>query len=192
MKILQPGLFLSLTLFVASAANAQNLTQNVDDLVRQTNERRISTNQAGMWVFGGWAVANIGVGTAGYFVSEDENWKYFHQMNAGWNIVNLAIATFSLLDSSNEDPSSYSWLETIQEGETMQKVLLLNAGLDVGYMAFGGYLWQRGSHEGSPQLTGYGQSLILQGAFLMAFDLTLFVLNHTISNDFMMLLLMRM
>ncbi len=71
----------------------------------------------------------------------------------------------------------------------MQKVLLLNAGLDVGYMAFGGYLWQRGSSEDNARLTGYGQSLILQGAFLMAFDLTLFALNNRISNDFMLMLM---
>ena len=66
----------------------------------------------------------------------------------------------------------------------MQKLLLFNAGLDVGYMAFGGYLWEKGRNDGSQRLVGYGQSLILQGAFLMAFDLTLFYFNHRLVDDF--------
>jgi hypothetical protein len=170
-------------------AVAQSLPANVSDLATEANEERISLNKSGMLALGGWAVANIASGTAGYFMADDERWKFFHQMNAGWNVVNLALATFGYIGQAGQDPASYTWLQTIQEGEYMQKLLLFNAGLDVGYMAFGGYLWEKGRNDGSQRLVGYGQSLILQGAFLMAFDLTLFYLNHRLVDDFSMQLM---
>lgn len=174
--------------FVFSRAEGQSPPEDMDEVTRQSNAQRIATNKAGMLVLGGWALTNIGVGTAGYLLSEDDEWRCFHQMNAGWNIVNLAIATFGYLGEAGKEPSGFNWLETIQEGEFMQKALLLNAGLDVGYMALGGLLWQKGHSEDSPRFVGYGQSLIVQGAFLMVFDLTLFALNHRISADYMMML----
>ena len=51
---------------------------------------------------------------------------------------------------------------------------LFNAGLDVGYMATGAYLWERGIRKDSRGLKGYGQSLILQGGFLFTFDLIMY------------------
>ncbi len=185
---------LAITCFLALAAVAvfsepalaQSLPENVSELAMETNEKRISLNKNGMLVLGGWAAANIATGTAGYFLADDERWKFFHQMNAGWNIVNLALASFGYIGQAGQDPATYTWLQTIQEGEYMQKLLLFNAGLDVGYMAFGGYLWERGRNDESQRLVGYGQSLILQGAFLMAFDLTLFYLNHRLVDDFSM------
>jgi hypothetical protein len=188
MKRLAIASFLALAaVFVFNdPAVAQSLPDNMSSIALETNEQRISLNKNGMLVLGGWAVANIASGTAGYFMADDERWKFFHQMNAGWNIVNLALATFGYIGQAGQDPANFTWLETIGEAEYMQKLLLFNAGLDVGYMAFGGYLWEKGRNDGSDRLVGYGQSLILQGAFLMAFDLTLFYLNHRLVDDFKM------
>lgn len=188
MKRLALTCFLSLAvlMLLSSMGMAQSLPENVSQLALDTNRKRVNLNSNGMLVLGGWAVTNIAVGTAGYFAAESDRWKFFHQMNAGWNIVNLAIASFGYFGQVGQDPASLSWLQTIEEAEYMQKLLLFNAGLDVGYMAFGGYLWEKGRHDDSQRLVGYGQSLILQGAFLMAFDLTLFYLNHRLSEDFTM------
>jgi len=60
-------------------------------------------------------------------------------------------------------------------------VLLINAGLDVAYLGSGfllRYLSTRYDSR-SDLLKGYGNSLILQGAFLLVFDLSFWqVLNH--------------
>lgn len=49
MKILLPTIFLGLAFFLASTPGAQTLPGDVEEQARQTNERRISTNQAASW-----------------------------------------------------------------------------------------------------------------------------------------------
>lgn len=63
----------------------------------------------------------------------------------------------------------------------MQKILLFNAGLDVGYMLGGVYLLERGKREvkNAERLRGFGRSILLQGAFLFVFDLSL----HTVLSS---------
>lgn len=174
----------TIVLLMHNTLLAQSLPDQIAQIAQETNAKRISLNQGGMLVLGGWAAANIASGAAGYLLAEDDRWRYFHQMNAGWNVINLAIATFGYLGQGAQDPASFTWLETLQEAESMQKILLFNAGLDVGYMAFGGYLWEKGRHDGSDRLVGYGRSIILQGAFLMSFDLALYFLNSRLAEDF--------
>lgn len=143
----------------------------VDDLT-EFNQQRLNRQKTGMLVLGGWAVANI----AGGLVLQnntDGSDKYFHLMNAGWNGVNLAIAGLGYYGAMNADPSSLDMMGTIQEQYKFQKILLFNAGLDIGYMAGGLYLMERSKNtENNPErLKGFGRSIILQGGFLMAFDL---------------------
>lgn len=63
----------------------------------------------------------------------------------------------------------------------MEKTLLFNGGLDVGYMAAGFYLREKAKNSTKyhDMFKGYGSALILQGAFLFVFDLSLYwVLNQ--------------
>lgn len=46
-------------------------------------------------------------------------------------------------------------------------------------MATGAYLWERGMRKQSDRQTGYGQSLILQGAFLFVFDTVLYLVRNS-------------
>jgi hypothetical protein len=71
-------------------------------------------------------------------------------------------------------------LQILNDHESFQKLLLLNAGLDVAYFSFGLYLKERSKTSSSAdRLRGYGNSLLLQGGFLLAFDLILyFVHDH--------------
>jgi hypothetical protein len=71
----------------------------------------------------------------------------------------------------------------VAEFQNFEKILLFNAGLDVGYMALGAFLWERGLRKDSDRLTGYGQSLILQGGFLFTFDLVLYFMNRSQSSQ---------
>lgn len=107
--------------------------------------------------------------------------KYFHQMNAAWNSVNLAIAGFGYYGLRNQSVD-LSLAETITEFHNFEKILLFNAGLDVGYMAIGAYLWERGIRKESNRLVGYGKSMILQGGFLFTFDLVLYFMSQSKSS----------
>lgn len=107
--------------------------------------------------------------------------RYVHQMNAMWNVVNLGIAGFGYYGLQNQS-TNLSLSETIREFHNFENILLFNAGLDVGYMALGAFLWERGLRKNSNRLVGYGQSMILQGGFLFTFDLVLYFLSKNQSN----------
>ncbi|MCB0636992.1 MAG: hypothetical protein KDC54_10270 [Lewinella sp.] len=137
------------------------------------NARRLQKQRSAMLVLGAWSVVNIGAGLA--LRGQDKTTTHhFHTMNAAWNTVNLAIAGFGYWSASRSDPGSFDLFSTIDEQYKFQKILLFNAGLDVGYMATGLFLIERSRHpdRANPaRLKGFGQSLLLQGGFLFAFDL---------------------
>jgi hypothetical protein len=76
-----------------------------------------------------------------------------------------------------------SYTEAVIDLQNLDKILLFNAGLDVGYMATGAWIWERGLRKGSERLEGYGKSLLVQGGFLLAFDLVLYLLHNPITHD---------
>jgi hypothetical protein len=138
------------------------------DKLEPFNQTRIQYNKTGMLILGSWAIGNIALGgiMAGRTSGET---KAFHQMNLYWNTVNLAIAGFGYYSAMKEVPSSEFW-ETIGSQQSIEKILLVNAALDVAYMAGGLYVLERGRRLQKDQLRGFGKSVILQGAFLMVFD----------------------
>jgi hypothetical protein len=70
-------------------------------------------------------------------------------------------------------------LEIIKDFNSLQNILLLNAGLDVAYIATGFYLKERSKNSSSSErLTGYGNSLLLQGGFLLLFDVALYFIHQ--------------
>lgn len=155
--------------------------QSSDMSLEKINEKRLQLNKDGMKVLGSWAAGNIIIGGIG-MTQSDGNVRYFHQMNLAWNSVNLAIAGLGYF-GSRRDPSEFNLKETVKEFSKFENILLFNAGLDVGYMATGAYLWERGIRKENSRLKGYGQSLILQGGFLFTFDLIMYLASKQQSNS---------
>ena len=144
------------------------------------NLKRQELSRIGMWTLGGWAAANFLVSGIGWARGSGSN-MYFHQGNVLWNTVNAGIAGVALYSLYQGDAGSLSMMESLQEHFGLEKTLLFNAGLDVGYMAAGFYLREKAKNnlKNHDRFKGYGSALILQGAFLFVFDLTLFgILNH--------------
>ena len=132
------------------------------------NKGRIDITQKGMYVLGSWAIANMAY--SGYRLTNTEGeQKYFHQFNVMWNTVNIALAAGSLLTNDFE---TLGLQKTLAEQHKMEKILLLNMGLDVGYIATGFFLKEKGkTATNKPErFRGFGNSLLLQGGFLLAFD----------------------
>ena len=96
-------------------------------------------------------------------------------MNAIWNGVNLAIAGLGYLNARKARAADFNLTKSIKEHHKFQKILLFNAGLDIGYMVGGLYLMERGKNQSEQgdrdQMRGFGKSIILQGGFLFVFDL---------------------
>ncbi|MFN3952284.1 MAG: DUF6992 family protein [Thermaurantimonas sp.] len=139
--------------------------------IADTDVWRVRTSKNNMLILGGWALANIGTGIYGNLTSTGST-KYFHQMNVGWNAVNLGIAAAGyLLTRPLKDPDLY---DLTQRLIGIENSLMLNTGLDFAYITAGIAMRSLANSEnsGNPdRLRGFGSSLILQGAFLAIFDI---------------------
>lgn len=174
MKSVKPfSLIFILFLILIPPVKAQNLDQ-----IRAFERDRTDINKTGMIVLGSWAVGNILLGAYGNYKASGDT-KYFHQFNAMWNVVNLGIAAFGYFYAAGSDPGSMTATQILNEYNSLQNFLLLNAGLDVAYMVTGLYLKERAKNSPNPErLRGYGKSLLLQGGFLLAFDVALYFIHQ--------------
>jgi hypothetical protein len=163
-------IFLSL-----STASAQSSTA-----LLHFNQKRIQTNKIGMITLASWALMNISTGAIAARQATGSN-KHFHQMNAYWNVVNLALAGFSYYGSATADPATFDLFSSVNEHYGMEKILLLNAGLDAAYIATGLYLTERAKNSitHADRFKGFGQSVMLQGGFLLAFDVVMYFIHNS-------------
>lgn len=148
------------------------------------NTARLERQKTAMLVLGAWAVGNIGSGLA-LRGQQQGSTRYFHDMNAGWGAVNLVIAGLGYWGSHKADPGSFDLTASIHEHHKIQKILLFNAGLDVGYVLGGAYLIERSKNTTNrpERLEGFGKSIAMQGAFLFVFDLATYWAHCKGNND---------
>ena len=132
-----------------------------------------------MLVLGGWALANIVSGTTLSFTTKGEA-KYFNQFNALWNTINLGLALNGLFNTGTD---SLSLLNSVTGHQTLQNIFVLNAGLDLAYIATGLFLKEKAKNSDKKDiLNGYGNSLLVQGAFLLVFDAAMFFIHQNNAN----------
>jgi len=144
-------------------------------------EGSMAINNRGMYVLGGWAVTNIAAGAYGW-ASYDGQSRYFSQMNLFWNVINLSIAGIALFSNLSTDLSLTGSEEMLTKHLKTEKIFLINSALDVGYMG-AGFLMRHlsaNTEKRGEMLKGYGNSVILQGGFLLVFDM----LMYFIMRDF--------
>lgn len=142
--------------------------------LEEFNASRLKHNQNSMLVLGGWAAANILVSPV-LMNNSTGSEHYFHEMNLYWNLVNLGIAIPGYLNAKKGD-ISIGLRQTIEEQYKGEKIYLFNSALDITYVVTGLYLTEQSDNVDNQKLkdrfTGYGNSLVLQGAFLFVFDIT--------------------
>ncbi len=140
----------------------------------------LGITRTGMYVLGGWAVANMAAGGYGWAAGEGQA-KYFGQMNLFWNIINLSIAGIGLYSNYNTDITALLPDEMVSEMVKTERIFLINAGADVAYMGAGLLLrhYSDRSQNRHDMLKGYGNSVIVQGAFLFVFDLVMYGILHS-------------
>ena len=160
-------------MLVAGVAWAQ------ENALLEVNAQRIQLNKTHMWVLTGWAAGNIATGFA-FRGGSTGSRRYFHEMNAFWNLVNIGIAGAGLYGAYTADPNLALW-KSLQAQQKLEKILIFNMALNLSYMAGGASLTERARRgTGNPdRLRGYGQSLVLQGGFLLLFDTTQYLLHHS-------------
>ena len=162
----------------AQAAPVQGLTA-LDSL----HTTRLAINKTAMLTLGAWAVGNIALNGAlmlGSSKQTDQTPFYFQQMNVFWNVVNVGLAAGGYLGALSEPTSAISLVNALEQQASMERILLFNAGLDVAYIAAGAWMLERSKTdtERTALWQGYGQSLFVQGGFLLLFDVSVFAIHH--------------
>ena len=143
----------------------------------QSDFNKINENL--MLGLGSYAIGNFAVSGAAYFASEDQATKHFHEMNMMWNTVNLGLAVPGYL-KAKRGGKALTLEEMMKEQKKTETIFLVNDVLDLGYIATG--IWMRNEAvnqvDRADMFKGYGNSLILQGSFLLAFDAYAYYLHH--------------
>ena len=136
------------------------------------------TQQYAMGTLGYWSTGNLIVSpflsnkifqNSSTMTSKD----YFHQMNFNWNVVNGAIAGLGYWSVCRRKNKSWNLSNLEKDKKKLTTSLCVNMGLDVAYIVSGIILNRVGKNTSSDEnlKIGYGNSLILQGGFLLAFDI---------------------
>ena len=110
-------------------------------------------------VLGGWAAGSVVLGAA---LSLSPRTRGFGRQTAVWGAVDGAIAYAGVLGRRRRGPT---------DRVRLRRVLLLNAGLDVGYLGVGAAL-AGGRRVRGRSYRGDGLAVLVQGAFLLLLDTT--------------------
>lgn len=114
----------------------------------------MSVEQDVVRVLGRWAAGSL---LAGAVLSADRRTRGFGRQSAAWGAVDGAIA---LVGARRQAAGRAT------PPQRLRRVLLVNAGLDVGYLAAGAWLVRRTRWRGD------GAAVLVQGAFLLWLDVT--------------------
>jgi hypothetical protein len=126
----------------------------------------------GAWSAGNLIISPIVSNKVFQYRSPRSTEAYFHQMNFNWNLVNGVIAGLGYWSNCKRKKNSWDFSSLEKDKKKLTTNLAINMGLDVAYLV-SGILLNRVGHNSSSYKDlkiGYGNSLILQGGFLLVFD----------------------
>ena len=170
-------LFLSFILFIGNS-------KSVFSQLNEFNAHRHQTDKKLMLGLGSWAGLNIVGSGIGWATSTNEQNKSFHQMNVMWNVVNLGLSIPGYFRASN-GKTKLSLFETLDEQRKTETIFLINAGIDLAYISSGILLINQSTQDPSKksQFLGFGNSMIIQGGFLLLFDWIAFSIHRKHSKN---------
>jgi hypothetical protein len=102
-----------------------------------------------------WSTLWLAASTIGLWLTNERGfWRSLWFMGGLWATINVAIGVVSLVNPP-------------ADAEEFRRLLLINAGLDVGYLVVGALLLTRKR----AMLRGFGVAILTHGLFLLVFDL---------------------
>jgi hypothetical protein len=149
------------------------------------NQELVRHSENCMWVLGSWGAANVLAGSIGWQQAKSPTQRAFHQMNVGWGLINLGLASWGLWDAAHTPTSGLDWWSSQQKLLKTQHIFLFNTGLDVGYVAAGFWMKERSKNvqNNAARWKGFGRSIVIQGTFLFVFDLGAFLYHQTLGQQ---------
>ncbi len=140
------------------------------DSLKIYNQSRIRITSTGMEVLGGWGILNLGTGAIGWTNSTNLESRYFFEMNTIWGAADFGVALIGYGGLQKQRKKTFTAAETLAEQKRIEKIFFINGILDVAYIGTGLYLKLEGDSRNSPIMKGYGESILMQGGFLLIFD----------------------
>jgi hypothetical protein len=118
-----------------------------------------------------WGALNVGAGIA-LTLQPAGWWRGFGAQAAGWGAVNAGIGLFGLRGARTkaDQPQNHTSSAQREARRSLRRILLINSALDAGYIA-GGLALARTKGRESAVWRGSGWSVVVQGSFLLLFDL---------------------
>ena len=166
------SIFLICGVYVTLTAYPQQV-----DLLKFEKER-IGYSKNAMLVLAGWSAANIiasGIATN----TSNTEMRYFHQMNVMWGGINLAIAGLGYWGTGREKIDNPTLADVLKHQNRIEKTYLINAGLDVLYIGGGLAMNKLSDNQKNPaKFKGYGNSIMLQGGFLLIYDAIIYAIHR--------------
>lgn len=158
-------------LFIMLSTGAFSLTaQNQNPFDDFNRERQAIFKQHTLGV-GSWALANMAYSGGTLLLGDTRADKmYAHRANVAWNMVNLAIVVPGYIRSLKREPAEADLERSIRRQLSMERIVLLNAGLNVTYIVAGISFLNQGQNRNNVRVEGFGRSLIIQGSFLLLAD----------------------
>lgn len=143
--------------------------QTLDEI----NKKRFYHTKNGSIALTSWAGTNLLTGTIGYFTAPAGEWKHFHEMNVYFNLVNLGLGIPGLF-AQKDKQMGLSFEQTIKRQYQVETIFLFNGALDFTYITAGFVMREVAKNQtiqtDKDRWTGFGNSMIFQGGFLLIFD----------------------
>ena len=156
--------------------SSQSFSQK-ENLVRFEKERVRYTKNA-MVALAGWSVVNI-VGSGIATNTRNKEVRYFHQMNVMWGGINLTLAGLGYWGAGREKVDNPVLADVLKHQNRIEKTYLINLGLDVAYVGAGLLMNKTSDNQKNPaKFEGYGNSIMLQGGFLLLYDAIIYSIHH--------------
>jgi len=116
-----------------------------------------------------WALLSM-LGGVCLLYSNDLFWRGFGMQAILWGAIEAAIAVRAHLRAQRQSALPSTLAERAQEAQRLRRLLWLNTGLDVLYVA-GGLALAFTLGASDPAWRGHGWGIVAQGGFLFLFDL---------------------
>jgi hypothetical protein len=180
------GVFLAIILASGPVFSQNNPSDSVQNAVNESIQlpipeavamERINITRNYMTALGAWGLVNVVQGSISATNTVGPE-HYFHQMSAYFNAVNVGIAAVGFLGIKKQLLKTNTLESEIKAQQKIQKILLINSALDIGYFGIGLLMRNSGIKNQNAKIQGYGGSIMLQGAFLLAYDLLQFGAHH--------------
>ena len=166
MKYIKFLVALTMTFYLPLTLKSQDST-SIHDLFYKKQQQSLS-------LLSGWSVGNLiysPLVTNNLFSPKTTN-EYFHQMNFSWNLLNIGIAGLGHIIVNKDRKKPWDMETLYDKKKKAEKSIIINMGLDLAYMVTG-LLFKNNAQINTSEYSmnkGYGNSLILQGGYLLIYD----------------------